>query len=155
MTNRRIVSQSRLIRSLDRHPAMPDLLRRLPPRAAATLIQRVGVSDAAELMTMLPAESLLRAMDEAIWTRERPGAGEQVDAEVLLEWLETWNDIGESFLLERLAAMSDEYLVLLLSRVMTVDIPNPEYREDFATFFEAGFDDRERFGQFIVSVLEP
>ncbi|MBC7982554.1 MAG: hypothetical protein H7Y02_01740 [Candidatus Obscuribacterales bacterium] len=152
MTKKHVVSQSRLLKTLDHHPAMPALLKKLPPRAAAMLFQRIGINDAAELMTMIPAESLLRALDESIWKSPRPGKPERVDVTELVEWLETWNDIGEAFLVERLAAMSDEYLVLLLACVIRVNSEtlNPEYDDVSDAFVEEGLDESQRFAAFIV-----
>lgn len=125
MTKRCVAAPSSLIRSLTRHPALPALMRELPPHATARLIQRVGVMDATELMVAMPAAALLRTLDESVWKQPAPGAAEQVDADELVEWFEAWLDIGEPFLLERLAAMSDDYLVLLLARVVAVDSTNP------------------------------
>jgi len=85
------------------------------------LFQRIGIADAAEFMAMVPADTLLRTLDESIWKSPRPGARESVDVEELIEWLETWHDIGEAFMFERLAAMSDDYLLLLLSCLLRVD----------------------------------
>jgi hypothetical protein len=155
MTKRRVAAPSSLIRSLTRHPALPALMRELPPHDAARLIQRVGVMDATELMVAMPATALLRTLDESVWKQPAPGAAEQVDADELVEWFEAWLDIGETFLLERLAAMADDYLVLLLARVVAVDSTNRYAEADDA--FEAVaaqcHDDAERFGPFVVTTL--
>ena len=136
---------------------MPALLQRMAPRTTAVLFQRIGIYDAAELMTLVPAGKLLRTLDESIWKSPRPGARERVDVDELIEWLQTWHDIGESFLLERLDAMSDDYLVLLLSYLIRVDTEtqqHPEYGEVFDAFVEERPEDGERFGPFDVRMLQ-
>jgi len=154
MTKTSIVSQSHLLRSLERHPALPALLQRLPPRTAAALFQRIGISDAAELMTLVPADSLLRTFDESIWKKMLPGQAETIDTSELIEWLETWNDIGEKFMLERLEAMSDDYLVLLLSYLVRVESETLCGAADDECFVEAGIDDRTRFGAFLIQPID-
>jgi hypothetical protein len=155
MTKKQIVSQSQLLKTLDRHPATPTLLNAIPPRAAAALFQRIGIYDAAALMTMVPADTLLRALDESIWKSPQPGAPERVDPAELIEWLDTWHDIGERFLLDRIAAMSDDYLVLLLSRIVQVNSENlhPECDAVVDAFVEKGLADCQRFGPFEVQAV--
>jgi hypothetical protein len=156
MTKRHLAARSSLIRSLDRHPGLPALMRDLPPHAAATLIQRVGVADATEIMAVMPTRSLLRALDESIWKQPAPGVSGQVDADQLVEWFEAWLAIGEPFLLERLAAMGDDYLVLLLARVIAVDSTNRYVEADdaFAEVAAQLHDDAERFGPFVVTTID-
>jgi hypothetical protein len=153
MSNQRSASHTQLIRTLEQHPGLPSLLQSMPPRVAATLLQRIGISDAAELMALLPIESSLRTLDESIWQSARPGLRAGVDVAQLCEWLETWHDIGEAFLLERLAAMSDDYLVLVLSCLVRVDTETQQ-RPDSGDVFDAFIEDRPhlgvRFGPFDV-----
>ncbi|HTE40570.1 MAG TPA: DUF6178 family protein [Steroidobacteraceae bacterium] len=154
MTKTSIVSQSHLLRSLERYPALPALLARLPPRTAAALFQRIGISDAAELMTLVPVDSLLRTLDESIWKKMLPGQAETIDTSELIEWFETWNEIGEEFMLERLEAMSDDYLVLLLSYLVCVESETLCGAADDEYFVEADIDDRARFGAFLVRPID-
>ena len=136
MPKQRRISHSRVLKTLDRHPAMPALLRSMAPRAVATLFQRIGISETTELMTLVPAQTLLPALDESIWKSPRPGTRELIDVKELAEWLEAWHDIGETFLLGRLEAMSDEYLVLLLATALRVnsETQHPEYGDVFDAF---------------------
>ena len=154
MTKKRSVSHSALVKSLDRHPAMPAFLKSLPPRAAAIMFQRIGIGDATVLMAMVPAQTLLRTLDESIWKSPTPGMREGIDVSELIGWLEAWNDLGETFLLERLAAMSDDYLVLLLSCLIQVysKTQHPEYEDVFDAFVEERPEDSERFGPFDVLI---
>jgi hypothetical protein len=85
------------------------------------LIDRVGLNDAAELMALVPAPRLLRALDEAAWKSPRPGANPVFDPAEFINWLQVWNEVGEPFVAERLAAFNDEYLAMCLSSVLRVD----------------------------------
>jgi hypothetical protein len=121
MSKRRIDdTRSRLLQTLQDNPALPALLRKLEPTALAGLLDRVGLNDAGELMALAPTRSLLQALDEALWKSPAAGAADTFDATVLIEWLEAWNEIGDSFVAERLAAMSDDYRALCLSHLVTV-----------------------------------
>src|ERR1700754_5024742 len=113
MATRRIHDTgSRLLQTLQANPALPALLRDLQPTALARLVERVGLNDAGELMALAPTRKLLQALDESLWKSPEPGVAESFDAGELVAWLEAWNEIGDAFVAERLAAMSDEYRAL-------------------------------------------
>jgi hypothetical protein len=123
------------------------MAKKLPIDAARSLVKRVGLNDAAELMELAPTRTLLRALDEALWKSPRAGAAEIFDAAELVDWLEAWNDIGEQFVADRLAAMSDEYRALCLSHIACVgihhtlaflDIPDDEVDREIETLRPVG-----------------
>lgn len=121
MANRRIDdTRSRLLQTLQDNPALPALLRNLQPTVLAGLLDRVGLNDAGELMALAPTRNLLQALDESLWKSPAAGAADAFDATVLIEWLEVWNEIGDSFVADRLAAMSDDYRAMCLSHLVTV-----------------------------------
>jgi hypothetical protein len=113
---------SRLLQNLQANPALPALLRDLQPAALARLVDRVGLNDAGELMALAPTHSLLQALDESLWKSPEAGAAEIFDALALVDWLEAWNEIGDTFVADRLAAMSDDYRALCLSHMVSVGI---------------------------------
>jgi Family of unknown function (DUF6178) len=115
------VSQMRSLRNIVDNPALPAVLERLQPQTLVRLIDRVGLNDAAELMALVPAPRLLRALDEAVWKSPRPGANPVFDSVEFINWLQVWNEVGEPFVAERLAAFNDEYLAMCLSSVLLVD----------------------------------
>jgi hypothetical protein len=121
MAKRRIdETRPRLLQTLQDNPALPVLLGKLQPTALAGLLDRVGLNDAGELMALAPTRNLLQALDESLWKSPAAGAADAFDATVLIEWLEAWNEIGDSFVADRLAAMSDDYRALCLSHLVTV-----------------------------------
>jgi hypothetical protein len=111
----------RSLRNMVDNPALPAVLGRLQPQTLVRLIDRVGLNDAAELMALVPAPRLLRALDKAIWKSPRPGTNPVFDSVEFINWLQVWNEVGESFVAERLAAFNDEYLAMCLSSVLLVD----------------------------------
>lgn len=111
-----------LLLTLRNDPALPALLRTLQPAVLARLVGRVGLNDAGELMALAPTRNLLQALDESLWKSPAPGSAEIFDADELVDWLEAWNEIGDEFVAERLAAMSDDYRAMCLSHVVSVGI---------------------------------
>jgi hypothetical protein len=111
----------RSLRYIVDNPALPAVLGRLQPQTLVRLIDRVGLNDAAELMALVPAPRLLRALDEAVWKSPRPGLNPVFDSVEFVNWLQAWNEVGEAFVAERLAACNDEYLAMCLSSVLLVD----------------------------------
>ncbi|HEV8331765.1 MAG TPA: DUF6178 family protein [Steroidobacteraceae bacterium] len=115
-------ASSRLLQTLQDNPALPALLRSLQPAALARLVDRIGLNDAGEVMALAPTQKLLQALDEALWKSPQPGVTEVFDSRELVDWLESWNEIGDEFVAERLAAMSDDYRALCLSHLVSVRI---------------------------------
>ena len=74
----------------------------MTPDALAQICSRVGLSDAAELMALAPAQQPVRALDASVWKTPRPGLPEVFDPRELLEWLPVWLEIGDEFTAERL-----------------------------------------------------
>jgi hypothetical protein len=112
----------RLLQILQDNPALPALLRTLQPAALARLLDRIGLNDAGEVMALAPTHKLLQALDEAVWKSRRPGVAETFDAGELVDWLDAWIAIGDTFAAERLAAMSDDYRALCLSHLVSVRV---------------------------------
>jgi hypothetical protein len=115
------VSQSRSLRNIVDDPALPAVLGQMQPKTLARLVDRVGLNDAGELMALVPARNLLRALDEAVWKNPRPGASAVFDPTEFVSWIQVWLEVGETFAAERLAAISDEYLAMCLSTVLVVN----------------------------------
>jgi hypothetical protein len=115
------ISPKVVLRSIADNPALPAVLRHMQPKTLVRLVDRVGLNDAAELMALAPTRNLLRALDEAVWKSPTPGARPVFDPAEFIHWLQVWNEVGEPFVAERLAAINDEYLAMCLSSVLLVD----------------------------------
>jgi Family of unknown function (DUF6178) len=115
------VSQMRSLRNIVDNPALPAVLGHMQPKTLARLIDRIGLNDAAEIMALVPARNLLRAMDEAVWKSPRAGVSQEFDPAEFVRWLQVWLEVDVLFVAERLAAINDEYLAMCLSSVLLVD----------------------------------
>jgi hypothetical protein len=115
------VSQTPSLRHIVDNPALPAFLKHMRPKSLVRLIDRIGLNDAAELMALVPAPKLLRALDVAVWKSPRHGASPEFDSAEFINWLQVWNEVGEPFVADRLAAFDDEYLAMCLSSVLLVD----------------------------------
>jgi hypothetical protein len=93
------LSRLRTVRELKDHPALPDLIPALPPRALTRLYETVGMNDAASLMALTPIPLLAQALGEAVWIGL--GIETRFDADVFIDWLEVWVSEGEAFAAER------------------------------------------------------
>ena len=115
-------ASSRLLQTLQDNPALPALLRTLQPAALARLVDRIGLNDAGEVVALAPTRKLLQALDEALWKSPQPGVAEEFDSGELVDWLESWIELGDAFVADRLAAMNDDYRALCLSHLVSVRI---------------------------------
>jgi Family of unknown function (DUF6178) len=115
------VSQTHSLRHIVDNPALPAFLEHVQPKTLVRLIDRIGLNDAAELMALVPAPRMLRALDAAVWKSPSPGAAPVFDPAEFINWLQVWNEVGEQFVAERLGAFDDEYLAMCLSSVLLVD----------------------------------
>jgi hypothetical protein len=121
LSKRLPISPKHSLRDIVDNPALPAVLGHMQPKTLARLIDRVGLNDAAEIMALVPARNLLRALDEAVWKSPRPGASQEFDPAEFVSWLQVWMEVDDLFVAERLAAISDEYLAMCLSSVLFVD----------------------------------
>jgi hypothetical protein len=121
LSKKLIVSQTPLLRHIVDNPALPAFLKHMQPKSLVRLIDRIELNDAAELMALVPAPRLLRALDVAVWKSPSPGASPEFDSAEFINWLQVWNEVGEPFVADRLAAFNDEYLAMCLSSVLLVD----------------------------------
>jgi hypothetical protein len=115
------LSPKLVLRNIVDNPALPAVLVHMQPKTLARLVDRIGLNDAAEIMALIPTRNLLRALDEALWKSPALGASPVFDPAEFISWLQVWNEVGESFVAERLAAFNDEYLAMCLSSILLVD----------------------------------
>jgi hypothetical protein len=101
----------------------PDLvpaLRALPAPALRQVILRVGLEDAGELVALATLEQLREVFDEDLWQSARPGGDEDFDTARFVVWLEVLLEGGETFVADRLAELSEDFLVFAVSRLVRV-----------------------------------
>jgi hypothetical protein len=81
---------------------------------------RVGLEDAGELIALASLEQLREVFDEDLWRSAHPGQDEAFDAARFVVWLEVLLEGGESFVADRLAELSEDFLVFAVSQLVRV-----------------------------------
>ena len=108
-----------LMRILDR-PELVAAVRELPAPVLGSLIDRVGLEDAGELVALASSEQLQGVFDQDLWRAAAPGEDEQFRPERFALWLEIMLEGGEAFLIEHLCALPRDLLTLAVHRLVLV-----------------------------------
>ena len=120
LTRTRPVSSTQLLmRILDR-PELVAAVRELPAPVLGSLIDRVGLEDAGELVALASSEQLQGVFDQDLWRAAAPGEDERFRPERFALWLEVMLEGGEEFLIEQLCALPRELLTLAVHRLVLV-----------------------------------
>jgi hypothetical protein len=101
----------------------PDLVagvQALAPRALGLLIDRVGLEDAGELVSLATTEQLAAVFDDDLWQSRRPGQDEAFDPRRFALWLEVMIEAGEQFAASRVTELDDDLIALALHRLVLV-----------------------------------
>lgn len=101
-------------------PDLAPTLRALPAPALRQVILHVGLEDAGELIALASLEQLRDVFDEDLWTSARPGRDERFDATRFTRWLEVLLEGGERGVADRLAELSEDFLVFAVSQLVRV-----------------------------------
>ena len=109
-----------LLSQLLEDPQLAPELRALPAPALRQVILRVGLEDAGELVALSTLEQLREVFDEDLWRSARPGQDEAFDAARFVVWLEVLLEAGEAFVADRLAELSEDFLVFAVSKLVRV-----------------------------------
>lgn len=109
-----------LLRQLLEEPELAPALRALPAPTLRQLILRVGLEDAGGLVALSTLEQLREVFDEDLWRSTRPGEDEAFDATRFVVWLEVLLEGGEAFVADRLAELSEDFLVFAVARLVRV-----------------------------------
>ncbi len=101
-------------------PELVRAVRALPVQAFSELVRQVGVEDAGELVALATVEQLLAAFDEDLFANSEPGEREVFDPRRFLTWLEVLLEAGEAQAAERMAALSEDFVVHAFSSAVLV-----------------------------------
>jgi hypothetical protein len=112
-------SSQLLMRILER-PELVAAVRELPAPILGSLIDRVGLEDAGELVALASSEQLQGVFDQDLWRAAAPGEDEKFRPERFALWLEVMSEGGESFLIEQLCALPRDLLTLAVHRLVLV-----------------------------------
>lgn len=108
---------------VDRIISDPQLLpavQRLEPAILGALIERVGLEDAGELVSLCTTEQLEALFDEDLWRGDEPGEVERFDVERFALWLYAMGEAGEEHLVRRLVELPADLLTLAVHRLVLV-----------------------------------
>jgi hypothetical protein len=147
-------STALLMRILER-PGLVAAVRELPGAVLGTLIDRIGLEDAGELVALASTEQLERVFDDDLWRAERAGGDETFRPERFALWLRVMQEAGEGALVQRLCELPDDLVALAVHRlvlVLDVDVideqlkPGDEESEQLERALEnAAFEEWEEF----------
>jgi len=109
-----------LLAQLLETPDLAQRLQALPPPALRQLLLEVGLEDAGELIALASFEQLRDVFDEDLWRSHTAGADAEFDAERFALWLEMLLEAGDTFVADRLVALSEDFLAFAFSRLFRV-----------------------------------
>ncbi len=109
-----------LLSRLLEEPELAPTLRALPAPALRQVILRVGLEDAGELIALASLDQLREVFDEDLWRSAHPGQDEAFDAARFAVWLEVLLEGGETLVADRLAELSEDFLVFAVSQLVRV-----------------------------------
>lgn len=126
-----------LIWHLLSEPAHLYAIQTMPPEVLHRLIHHVGLEDAGELIEYLSTPQLEALFDDDLWSNEQPGWEEHFDASRFGLWLEVMAEVGPAFAARKLAALSEDLVVLGLHHVILVlDLDQILDQRTMASFHE-------------------
>lgn len=114
---RRTLNGSLLEQMLD-DPQLAPQLRALPAPVLRQVILQIGLEDAGELVALSSLEQLREVFDEDLWRSPRPGQDDAFDAARFCTWLEVLLEAGDAFVADRLAQLSEDFLIFAFSRLL-------------------------------------
>lgn len=115
-----------LMRILDR-PGFVAAVRELPGAVLGKLIDRIGLEDAGELVTVATTAQLERVFDEDLWRAQRAGGDETFRPERFALWLRVMAEAGDDALVKRLCELPQDLVALGVHRLaLVVDIDRLE-----------------------------
>jgi len=109
-----------LLKTLTDSPALPAFVRTLPTPVLHTLIERVGLHDAGDLIALTTTEQLRGLFEVALWDSLRPGDAEQLRPEKFVDWLEVMLEVSPRFAAERLIEFGETFVAVNLAPLIRI-----------------------------------
>jgi hypothetical protein len=116
----RTPSATTLLKRLIDTPDLVRAIRALPDFEFAELVRRIGVEDAGEVVALATTRQLVATFDEDLFANPRPGEREVFDAGRFAVWLEILLEAGEKGAADRIAELSEDFVVQALSSLVMV-----------------------------------
>ncbi len=109
-----------LLARLINTPELVLTVRDLPTQAFSTLVQHIGLEDAGEIIALATTDQLVAAFDEDLFVNTKPGERESFDSTRFVIWLEVLLEAGDEVAANRLAELSEDFVVQALSSLVLV-----------------------------------
>jgi hypothetical protein len=97
-------------------PHLAQVVPRLPPEILYRVIQRCGLEDCGELVTLATPDQLAHVLDLDLWRTSQPGEDEQLDADRFGVWLEVLVESGAAVAAQTLAGMDADLVAVALAQ---------------------------------------
>lgn len=112
-----------LVTHLIESPRLVQALRELPAPVLGKLIDAVGLESAGDVVALATTEQLGDLFDQDLWAARDGASEERFDAGRFALWLRVLFEAGDAAVVERLTALSSDFLTLVVCRlVLVVDI---------------------------------
>ena len=109
-----------LLRRILERPGLLAAVRELPGAVLGTLIARIGLEDAGDLVALASTAQLERVFDDELWRADRAGADETFRPERFALWLRVMLEAGEEGLVQRLCELPNDLVALAVHRLVLV-----------------------------------
>jgi hypothetical protein len=109
-----------LLNSLIELPRLAETIQALPAQTFASLVRKVGVEDAGELVALATTEQLVQAFDEDLFVSDRVGERESLDVRRFVVWLEVLLEAGDEVAADRVAELDEDFVAHALGGVLLV-----------------------------------
>jgi hypothetical protein len=101
-------------------PDLVQTVRALPTQAFSALVRQVGVEDAGEIIALATTDQIVAAFDEDLFVNANPGEREVFDGDRFAVWLEVLLEAGDDVAANRLAELSEDFVIQALSSLVLV-----------------------------------
>lgn len=109
-----------LLNSLIELPDLARTIQALPAQTFASLVRKVGVEDAGELVALATTEQLVQAFDEDLFVSDHAGERESLDVGGFVVWLEVLLEAGDEVAADRVAEFDEDFVAHALGGVILV-----------------------------------
>ena len=109
-----------LLNSLIELPDLARTIQALPAQTFASLVRKVGVEDAGELVALATTEQPVQAFDEDLFVSDRAGERESLDVGRFVVWLEVLLEAGDEVAADRVAELDEDFVAHAVGGVILV-----------------------------------
>ncbi|HKU41905.1 MAG TPA: DUF6178 family protein, partial [Polyangiales bacterium] len=120
LSRHHVASSSALLMRILERPELVSAVQDLPPPVLGSLIDRIGLEDAGELVALASTAQLERIFDDDLWKAADAGDDEKFRPDRFALWLRIMLEGGEAYLVQRLCELPQDLLTLAIQRLVLV-----------------------------------